>query len=334
MSAWRRLEFGILLLLILLGTGIVGYAAIEGWSFMDSLYMTVITVTTVGFQEVHPLSTGGRVFTMFLIILGVGTALYILAGAVTLIIEGELGEAWGVRRMKAKIEALRDHYILCGFGRVGEEIGREFKDRRIPFVVIESNPDSINRAKQRDYLLIEGDASIDATLFDAGIERARGLLAASDSDSGNTYITLTAKAMNPKVIVVARAGQPGNLERMRRAGADRVISPYHIGGRRMALSALQPMVMDFIDTLTGGRPDQRMIAEFEATPESGLVGRTLEDAIMSHADALVLAIQKSSGDTVVGPSHSSIVEPGDRVIVLGKEADLQGLAWPRGGVEA
>jgi len=334
MSAWRRLEFGILLLLILLTTGIAGYAAIEDWSIWDSLYMTVITVTTVGFQEVHPLSTGGRVFTMFLIILGVGTALYILVGAVTLVIEGELGEAWGVRRMKAKIEALRDHYILCGFGRVGEEIGREFKDRRIPFVVIESNPDSINRAKQRDFLLIEGDASIDATLFDAGIERARGLLAASDSDSGNTYITLTAKAMNPDVIVVARAGQPGNLERMRRAGADRVFSPYQIGGRRMALSALQPMVMDFIDTLTGGRPDQRMIAEFEATPESGLVGRTLEDAIMSHADALVLAIQKSSGDTVVGPSHSSIVEPGDRVIVLGKEADLEALVWPRGGVEA
>jgi voltage-gated potassium channel len=236
--------------------------------------------------------------------------------------------------MKAKIEALRDHYILCGFGRVGEEIGREFKDRRIPFVVIESNAESINRAKQREFLLIEGDASIDATLFDAGIERARGLLAASDSDSGNTYITLTAKAMNPNVIVVARAGQPGNLERMRRAGADRVFSPYQIGGRRMALSALQPMVMDFIDTLTGGRPDQRMIAEFEATPESGLVGRTLEDAIMSHADALVLAIQKSSGDTVVGPSHSSIFEPGDRVIVLGKEADLEALVWPRGGVEA
>ena len=179
--------------------------------------MTVITVTTVGFQEVHPLSTDGRIFTMFLTILGVGTALYILVGVVTLVIEGELGEAWGVRRMKTKIEALRNHYILCGFGRVGEEIGREFKDRSIPFVVVESNPESIDRAKQRNFLLIQGDATVDATLLDAGIDRARGLLAASDSDSGNTYITLTAKAMNPKVIVVARAGQPGNLDRMRHA---------------------------------------------------------------------------------------------------------------------
>ena len=175
MSAWHRLEFGILLLLILICVGIAGYASIEGWSFVDSLYMTVITITTVGFQEVHPLSTGGRIFTMCLILLGVGTALYILVGVVTLIIEGELGEAWGVRRMKAKIDALSNHYILCGFGRVGEEIGREFKDRNIPFVVVESNPEAVRRARQRNYLLIEGDASIDQTLLDAGIERARGV---------------------------------------------------------------------------------------------------------------------------------------------------------------
>jgi voltage-gated potassium channel len=329
-SAWRRLEFGILLLLILLTTGVVGYAAIEGWSFLDALYMTVITVATVGFQEVHPLSSGGRIFTMFLIILGVGTAFYILVGAVTLVIEGELGEAWGVRRMKAKIDALRNHYILCGFGRVGEEIGGEFKDRDIPFVVIESNPESIGRARQRNFLLIEGDASVDATLLDAGIERARGLLAASDSDSGNTYITLTAKAMNPDVLVVARAGQPANLERMRRAGADRVISPYQIGGRRMALSALQPLVLDFIDTLTGGRPEQRIIAEFIATPESCLSGCTLEEAVIGRANAVVLAVQKADGEILVGPPNSTVVGPEDRLIVLGREADMEALATPPG----
>ena len=330
MSAWRRLEFGILLLLILLTTGVVGYAAIEGWSFLDALYMTVITVATVGFQEVHPLSSGGRIFTMFLIILGVGTAFYILVGAVTLVIEGELGEAWGVRRMKAKIDALRNHYILCGFGRVGEEIGGEFKERGIPFVVIESNPESIGRARQRNFLLIEGDASVDATLLEAGIERARGLLAASDSDSGNTYITLTAKAMNPNVLVVARAGQPANLERMRRAGADRVISPYQIGGRRMALSALQPLVLDFIDTLTGGRPEQRIIAEFIATPESCLSGCTLEEAVIGRANAVVLAVQKADGEILVGPPNSTVVGPEDRLIVLGREADMEALATPPG----
>jgi len=330
MSAWRRLEFGILLLLVLLATGVAGYVLIEGWSFLDALYMTVITVSTVGFHEVQPLSTAGRIFTICLIILGVGTAFYILVGAVTIVIEGELGEAWGVRRMKAKIDALRNHYILCGFGRVGEEIGGEFKDRGIPFVVVEANPEAIGRARQRNFLLIEGDASIDAILVEAGIEHARGLLAASDSDSGNTYITLTAKAMNPKVIVVARAGQPGNLERMRRAGADRVISPYKIGGRRMALSALQPLVLDFIDTLTGGRPEQSIIAEFIATPESCLAGCTLEQAVTGRANAVVLAIQRPKGDIVVGPPNSAVVGPDDRLIVLGREADMQALALPPG----
>ena len=327
MSAWRRLEFGILLLLLLLATGVAGYLIIEGWSIMDALYMTVITVTTVGFQEVHTLSSGGRIFTMFLILLGVGAALYILVGVVTLVIEGELGEALGVRRMKARIQALRNHYVLCGFGRVGEEIGREFKDRGIPFVVVESNPESVSRAQQRGFLLVEGDASVDATLLDAGIEHARGLLAASDSDAGNTYITLTAKAINPNILVVARAGQPSNQERMRRAGADRVISPYLIGGRRMALSALQPLVMDFIDTLTAGaRPGQRIVAEIEAGEDSGLVGCSLDDVLRGCANATVLALQKPNGEIVVGPAGSSTVELSDRLIVLGKEADLEALA--------
>jgi len=163
MNPWRQLELGVLLLLLLLAVGVLGYTAIEGWSAFDALYMTVITVTTVGFQEVHPLSTGGRIFTMCLVLLGVGIALYILVGVVTLIVEGELGEAWGVRRMRSQIEALRNHYILCGFGRVGEEIGREFKERQIPFVVVESNPEAIKRARQRQFLLIEGDAAMDTT---------------------------------------------------------------------------------------------------------------------------------------------------------------------------
>ncbi|MGD0116326.1 MAG: potassium channel protein [Dehalococcoidia bacterium] len=328
MSAWRRLEFGILLLLLLLATGVAGYTTIEGWSFLDALYMTVITITTVGFQEVHPLSGGGRIFTMFLIILGVGTALYILVGVVTLVIEGELGEAWGVRRMKAKIQALRNHYILCGFGRVGEEIGREFKERDIPFVVIESNPESIERARQREFLLIQGDASLDAVLVEAGIEHARGLLAASDSDAGNTYITLTSKALNPQVLVVSRAGHPANIERMRRAGADRVISPYQIGGRRMALSALQPLVLDFIDTLTGGRPEERMVAELVATPESCLAGCTLDEAVKERANAVVLAVQKPDGKIVVGPASNTVVERDDRLIILGREVDIEALAEP------
>lgn len=326
MSAWRQLVTGVLLLLLLLALGTGGYMLIEGWSFLDALYMTVTTITTVGFREVQPLGTGGRIFTICLILLGVGVALYILIGIVTLVIEGELGLALGERRMRAKIRALQDHFVLCGFGRVGEEIGRELRQRGTPFVVVESNPEAIRRARERGYLLVEGDASSDAVLLEAGIERARGLLAASDSDAGNTYITLTAKAMRPDMIVVARAGQPQNQEKLRRAGADRVISPYLIGGRRMALSALQPLVVDFVDTLVGGgRLGEKIIAEVEATEESGLIGRSVGELVPASSEAVVLAVQRATGDLVVSPRDSVTVQKGDILIVVGYEADLEPL---------
>jgi voltage-gated potassium channel len=271
--------------------------------------------------------TAGRVFTMFLILLGVGVALYILVGIVTLVVEGKLGLALGERRMRARIQALRNHYILCGFGRVGEEIGREFRDRGIPFVVVESNEESIRRARQRGFLLVEGDAASDAVLTEAGIQHARCLLAASDSDAGNTYIILTAKAIRPDILVVARAGQPSNQQKMSRAGADRVISPYLIGGRRMALSALQPLVVDFVDTLVGGGgPGEHIIAEVVATQECGIAGCTLADVLRGATNANILAIHRATGEIVVGPRGSEVVGEGDRLIVLGLESDLAALA--------
>jgi len=330
MNPWRQFATGVVLLLLLLGIGTLGYRLIEGWSLLDALYMTVTTVTTVGFREVQPMHTAGRVFTMFLILLGVGVALYILVGIVTLVVEGKLGLALGERRMRARIQALRNHYILCGFGRVGEEIGREFRDRGIPFVVVESNEESIRRTRQRGFLLVEGDAASDAVLIEAGIEHARCLLAASDSDAGNTYIILTAKAIRPDILVVARAGQPSNQQKMSRAGADRVISPYLIGGRRMALSALQPLVVDFVDTLVGGGgPGEHIIAEVVATQECGIAGCTLSDVLRGATNANILAIHRATGEIVVGPRDSEVVGAGDRLIVLGLESDLAALAGAR-----
>ena len=330
MNPWRQFATGVVLLLLLLGIGTLGYRLIEGWSLLDALYMTVTTVTTVGFREVQPMHTAGRVFTMFLILLGVGVALYILVGIVTLVVEGKLGLALGERRMRAKIQDLRNHYILCGFGRVGEEIGREFRDRGIPFVVVESNEESIRRTRQRGFLLVEGDAASDAVLIEAGIEHARCLLAASDSDAGNTYIILTAKAIRPDILVVARAGQPSNQQKMSRAGADRVISPYLIGGRRMALSALQPLVVDFVDTLVGGGgPGEHIIAEVMATQECGIAGCTLADVLRGATNANILAIHRATGEIVVGPRDSEVVDIGDRLIVMGLESDLAALAGAR-----
>jgi voltage-gated potassium channel len=321
----RRLLVAALLLPALLVLGVAGYMLIEGWSFLDALYMTVTTVTTVGFREVKPLSDGGRIFTIFLILFGVGVAFYILTTLVATVVEGDLGLALGVRRMKGRIEALSDHYILCGFGRVGEEIAREFSDRKIPFVIVESVPDSLERARKKGLLIVEGDAATDATLLEAGVQRARCLLAASDSDAGNTYIVLAAKALNPNLFVVARAGQPISEERVQRAGADRVISPYSISGRRMALSALQPLVLDFIDTLAAGRHGEQILAEIAVTEESGLAGLTIDGCFINCPGATVLALQKPSGPIQVGPRPNTVLEVGDRLMVLGDEEDLAAL---------
>jgi voltage-gated potassium channel len=323
MTPVRRLTVGAVLFLGLFTFGVLGYMAIEGWSFIDALFMTAITVTTVGFEEVHPLGTGGKIFTIFVAFFGIGWAFYILFGLVDLILGGQLGLTLGLRRMKGKVRALRGHYILCGFGRVGEEIVRDFIARSVPFVIVDSNPEAIERARKQDYLLVEGNATSDATLLEAGIQRARCLLAASDSDSGNTYIVLTAKALNPRLFVVARAGQAASATPMLRAGADRVISPYSIGGRRMALSALQPLVLDFIDSLAAGHHGEQILAELEASEESGLAGMTIQGCFETCPGATVLALQKASGAIQVGPRGNTILELGDRLIVLGDEADLE-----------
>ncbi len=328
----RRLLSAALLLTLLLLMGVAGYMSIEGWSFLDALYMTVTTITTVGFREVQPLGTGGRIFTIVLIISGVGVLFYTLTSLVQFFIEGELLDILGVRRMRGRIESQRDHYVLCGFGRVGTEIAREFAARRTPFVIVESNPEAIARAQAAGYLLVEGDATSDAVLKEAGIDHARCLLAASDSDAGNTFIVLTAKALNPDLYVVSRAGRSESEPRMLRAGADRAISPYAIAGRRMALSALQPLMVEFIDTLAVGRHGETILAEIEISAESGLAGRTIEDVMQACRGSVVLGVQKATGDIQVAPRGSTTLEMGDRLIVMGEEEELEAIrpvAGPR-----
>jgi voltage-gated potassium channel len=317
------------LLFALLIFGVAGYMIIEGWSFLDALFMTVTTITTVGFREVHPLGAGGRIFTIFVILFGVGVAFYLLTTVVQTVIEGELAEALGIRRMKARIDALHDHYILCGFGRVGEEIAREYIERGVPFVIVENNQEAIERAQKYSYLLIEGDATQDANLREAGIERARALMAASDSDSGNTYITLTAKAMRPDLFVVARAGQAASEPRMRRAGADRVISPYALAGRRIALSALQPLTVDFFDVLATGRRGDQILAEIEVSDDSLIAGQNVHDAVQHCGSSTLLAVQQADGELLVGPPPAYVLRPGERLMLLSNEQDLQLLGRTR-----
>lgn len=313
----------LLILLPLAGTG--GYMLVEGWNFMDALYMTVITITTIGFHEVQPLDDEGRVFTMALAVAGVGTIFYALVSVAQFLLEGELATLLGVRRMRGKIESLRNHYILCGYGRVGTEIAHEFSERGIPFVIVESNPEAIAAAQAQGYPVVHGDATSDLVLREAGIERARGLLAASDSDSGNTFIVLTAKALRPDLYVVSRAGRPESEARMKRAGADRVFSPYVIAGRQMAISALQPLVAEFIDTLAPRREGAPVLAEIEVAPASALAGRTIADILHNSPSVVTLGLQKTSGELKVGPPGETILEPGDRLIVMGREDELEAM---------
>jgi voltage-gated potassium channel len=229
--------------------------------------------------------------------------------------------------MKGRIEALRDHHILCGYGRVGEEIAREFLERKMRFVVVENNPIALQKALEMGHLVIEGDAASDEVLREAGVERARTLLAASDSDSGNTYITLTAKALNPGIFVVARAAKRESEARAVRAGADRVISPYAISGRRMALSAIQPSIVDFIDTLAVGRNSDQMLAEIEVSGDSSLLGMPIRH-LRDTSHCTILGVQRASGELIVGPQDDVRLDAGDRVMVVGHEADVAAASQP------
>lgn len=313
------------LLISLPVVGTTGYMIIEGWGLSDALYMTVITLTTIGFTEVQPLDDEGRIFTMVLAVTGVGAMFYAFLGLFQFLLEGELAAFLGVRRMKGRIESLTDHYILCGYGRVGSEIAHEFAHRNVPFVIVENNPSTIAEAQKQGYLIVEGDATSDAALQEAGIDRAQGLLAASDSDSGNTFIVLTAKTLRPDLYVVSRAGRTESESRMQRAGADRVFSPYIIAGRQMAHSALQPVVAEFIDTLATGHAGEKVLAEIDVSEASGLAGQTVREVLRKCPSVVALAILKPSGELVVTAPGEAVLREGDRVIVMGVEEELEAI---------
>jgi len=326
-----RLRVALALFVIAMTTGIVGYMLISDMSFVDALYQMSTTLSTVGFRELKPFGTGEKLFTVFLILFGVGAVLYTLTLIVQEALEGDLRGRFYLRRMEMQIEGLENHYILCGFGRVGQEVARELRERGVEFVVIDHMSEAAERARAFGYNVIEGDASEDRTLNQAGLTRARCLIAASDSDSGNTYITLTAKSVNPRCRIVARAGFPHNEEKMRLAGADRVISLYSMGGRRMVLSALQPLAADFMDTLATGRHGDVLLAEFEVNQNNGLAGKTCGTLLLGTNNAALLGIRHRRGDLLVGPRNEEELRDGDIVIVLAEEGDIASLSSASSG---
>ncbi len=316
----KRLRQGLIILGSIIAAGTIGYMLIEGWSPIDAIFMTMITISTVGYGEVNPLSHAGRVFSIFLIVGGVSGGLFVLTAFIEYIVEGKLGLTRRRRQMKAK----KDHFILCGYGRVGKEIAHTFSEEGIPFVIVDNRQDNFATAKEQGYLCLLGDATSDKVLIEAGIERARGLVAAMGSDVENTYITLSARGLRPNLFILARASNKEAETKLKRAGADRVVSPSRIGARRMAMLALRPAVADFIDSVTYRRGQELLMENIIVDSKSPLAGLTIE-AIHKQVKTVTLAISKKSGKLLANPPNDATIEVGDRLIIMGTPKELTAL---------
>jgi len=317
-----RVAVGLLMLAAVLLAGTLAFVAVEGWPVGDAFFMALTTVTTVGYGEVRPLDTSGRVIASLLILFGVGLAFYIFTAMVAAIIEGDLQELFGLRRMRTMIEHMHEHHIVCGFGRVGEEISGEMGAHKARFVVVDQDEQSLERARALGVLTVQGDATTEDTLRRAGIGRARAVIAATESDVANTYITLTARGLRPDVFIVARVSTPDLASKLRQAGANRVISPYSIGGRRMALAALQPIMTDFFDIVSAASADERILAEFSVDGGSGLAGRVLSEALEGCKNVVVLAVRNAADQITVAPPLTTRLLAGDRLTLIGDEDEL------------
>ncbi len=321
----QNLLKGLGLLLIVIIGGTMGYRIIEGWSFLDSLYMTITTITTVGYTEVHPLSTSGRIFSIILILGGVGTAFYILTALVQYMLEGELGIRIGRQHMEAKIKRLNTHFILCGYGRVGEAIANTLKQEGAPFVAIERNSERADKAVKAGHLTIQDDATKNEVLKGARIDRARALIAALGDDADNTYTTLAARQLNPTLPIIARASNIEAQKKIELAGAHRVIAPEISGGERMAMLALRPTTVEFVETVLLGRGQELLVEEIEIGEESPLIGSTIKEAEERFPGVRILALKKKDGILVPNPGPSRTVEKTSSLTAFGTVQQLRAI---------
>jgi voltage-gated potassium channel len=326
----RRLIVLVLIPIALLLAGTLGYAWIEDWSLFDALYMTVVTLTTVGYEEVHPLSPAGRVFTILLLLGGVCTFFYAAAELIRVVISGEVRTALGRQRMASRLAELRNHLIVCGFGRMGRLTSTRFSAQGIAFVVIDSQAELLAGLTLPHGIALHGDATSDEVLREAGVERARALVAVTGSDADNLYITMSARLLNDKLFIVARAEDERAEQKMIRAGANRVVSPYVIGGGRVAEAVLRPTVVDFIELATRTEHLALQIEEVQIAPGSRLVGASVRDSqIRQDLGLIIVAIKRAAGEMLFNPAPDAVMGPGDILITLGPRQqldELEGLA--------
>jgi voltage-gated potassium channel len=322
----RRLLWPVLVLLALLVVGTTGYQLVEGWAWFDALYMTVITITTVGFLEVHPMGPGGRVFTMALALGGVFTAFYAAAEFIRAVVTGEIRTVLGRQLMESRLGKLNGHLVVCGFGRMGRLVAEEFAAAGLPFVVIDREPKVFEGFAMAEGIPLVGDATADDVLRQAGVERASALVTAAASDADNLFITLSARLLNDKLLIVARAEGEGADVKLRRAGASRVVTPYTIGGHRVAQAVLRPNAMDFIELATRTGHLELQIEEVAVRGGSPLVGRSIKASpIRSELGIIIVAIKKPEGRMAFNPAPETALEAGDLLITLGHRQQLDRL---------
>jgi len=322
----RRFLFTILAIAGTLAIGTVGFTVIDDYPPFDAFYMTLTTMTTVGYGEIHPLSRAGRVFNSFLIMFGVTTILIAIGTMTQTIIEVELGDRLHQRRSKRMIDKLKNHFIVCGFGRVGRGAAAELLHARVPFVVVDQNPERTERAMLEGMLAVAADATRDDTLRQAGIEHARGLVAALSTDADNLFVLLSAKGLNPGLYVAVRAAEEGAEEKMRRAGANSVFAPYALTGHRLAQALLRPHVVQFLDFTTQDVGQDITIEQVSVAADSEMVSKTIRDMQLGRdLGVIVMAIRKRDGQMLFNPPADTAIRGGDFLIVMGRQESLRTL---------
>ncbi|MCL6432984.1 MAG: potassium channel protein [Leptolyngbyaceae cyanobacterium HOT.MB2.61] len=323
----QELTGGIASLIGVFWLGTVWYHLVEGWRWIDAAYMSMITLATVGFLEVNPLGDRGRLFTMSLILMGLISIGYIVNRFTEALIQGYFQEGLRQRQFRRLMKSLSGHYIICGFGRMGRQTALEFQAEGVSFVIADSQPEPIQMATALGYKVFQGDATLDETLLKLGIERATCMIAALPSDAENLYTVLSAKTLNPNIRAIARASNDEAQQKLQRAGADAVVSPYITGGKRMAAAALRPQVMDFVEGILSGADRTFYMEEFRLDATTcPHVGQTLRDAkLRSQSGALVLAIRRADGVLISGPNADTVLMNSDQLICMGTEEQLRRL---------
>jgi voltage-gated potassium channel len=326
MTPTRRFALAVFGIASLTVMGAIGYVLIEQMSVLDAFYMSVITISTVGFQEVKPLSPAGRLFTIGLIITGVGSAIYLFTVIGELVVEGRLREFLGKSAMNRKIHSLQDHVIVCGFGRFGRAVVEELTRNSVPMVVIEADP-----ARQEDLnaggaLHVMGSALEDSVLDDAGVGAARAIVVATGSDSDNVYITLSAREKNPNILIYARGDSDAGLRRLKLAGADQVVAAYQWAGLRIAASILRPSVVDFLQLSVPGRESEVDLEEIRISRESPAAGKTVASVEQDNPRLRIVALKRNDRALEMIPAAETRIEPGDLLVAIGETDSLKRLA--------